>query len=248
MNLKTLLLRTLALPAVVLTLTCFNSAAAQRLNLNFNSAKGYLYKITSKLDSPKTVYCGCDITITKKWYYPNLESCGYIIQYSNPKRAKRIEAEHIVPASYFGKTRECWLKKPGRQNCENTDKYFNLIESDLHNLYPSVGEVNNERQNFAFSDSIKKTSPFGQCQMLIDRKRQRVTPPERARGVIARAYLYMSMMYGIELDAERVNLFNRWNKKYKPDQNECKRNLLIKEIQGNENPYISQKCKYGNDK
>lgn len=140
------------------------------------------------------------------------------------------------------------LKKPGRQNCENTDKYFNLIESDLHNLYPSVGEVNNERQNFAFSDSIKKTSPFGQCQMLIDRKRQRVTPPERARGVIARAYLYMSMMYGIELDAEHVNLFNRWNKKYKPDQNECKRNLLIKEIQGNENPYISQKCKYGNDK
>ena len=107
MKFKTLLLRTLALPAVVLTLTCFNSAAAQRLNLNFNSAKGYLYKITSKLDSPKTVYCGCDITITKKWYYPNLESCGYIIQYSNPKRAKRIEAEHIVPASYFGKTREC---------------------------------------------------------------------------------------------------------------------------------------------
>lgn len=48
--------------------------------------------------------------------------------------------------------------------------------------------------------------------MLIDRKRQRVTPPERARGVIARAYLYMSMMYGIELDAEHVNLFNRWNK------------------------------------
>ena len=114
MKFKTLLLRTLALPAVVLTLTCFNSALAQRLNLNFNSAKGYLFRITSKLDEPKTVYCSCDITITKKWYYPNLESCGYIIQYSNPKRAKRIEAEHIVPASYFGKTRECWLKKPGR--------------------------------------------------------------------------------------------------------------------------------------
>ena len=99
MKFKTLLLRTLALPAVVLTLTCFNSALAQRLNLNFNSAKGYLFRITSKLDEPKTVYCSCDITITKKWYYPNLESCGYIIQYSNPKRAKRIEAEHIVPAS-----------------------------------------------------------------------------------------------------------------------------------------------------
>lgn len=65
MNLKTLLLRTLALPAVVLTLTCFNSALAQRLNLNFNSAKGYLFRITSKLDEPKTVYCSCDITITK---------------------------------------------------------------------------------------------------------------------------------------------------------------------------------------
>lgn len=248
MKLKTLFINCLTVQALVLCLAFSNLACAQRLNLNFNSAKGYLYKITSKLDSPKTVYCGCNITITKKWYYPDLESCGYIIQYSNPKRAKRIEAEHIVPASYFGKKRECWLKKSGRQNCENTDKYFNLIESDLHNLYPSVGEVNNERQNFAFSDSIKKPSSFGQCQMLIDRKRQRVTPPERSRGVIARAYLYMSMMYGIELDAEHINLFNRWNKEYKPDQKECKRNLLIKEIQGNENPYISQKCKYGNDK
>lgn len=65
MKFKTLLLRTLALPAVVLTLTCFNSALAQRLNLNFNSAKGYLFRITSKLDEPKTVYCSCDITITK---------------------------------------------------------------------------------------------------------------------------------------------------------------------------------------
>lgn len=169
MKFKTLLLRTLALPAVVLTLTCFNSALAQRLNLNFNSAKGYLFRITSKLDEPKLSTVAVTLLLLK-WYFPNLESCGYIIQYSNPKRAKRIEAEHIVPASYFGKTRECWLKKPGRQNCENTDKYFNLIESDLHNLYPSVGEVNNERLNFAFSDSIKKTSPFGQCQMLIDRK------------------------------------------------------------------------------
>lgn len=248
MKLNTLFINCLTAQALVLSLTFSNLACAQRLNLNFNSAKGYLYKITSALDSPKTVYCGCNITITKKWYYPDLESCGYIIQYANPKRAKRIEAEHIVPASYFGKKRECWLKKSGRQNCESSDKYFNLIESDLHNLYPSVGEVNNERQNFAFSDSIKKTSPFGQCQMLIDRKRQRVTPPQSARGVIARAYLYMSMMYGIELDAEHVNLFNRWNKEYKPDQNECKRNLLIKEIQGNENPFISQKCKYGKDK
>ena len=33
MKFKTLLLRTLALQAVVLTLTCFNSTLAQRLNL-----------------------------------------------------------------------------------------------------------------------------------------------------------------------------------------------------------------------
>lgn len=245
MKQKTLFFGILYAVALFFSFSPFNDVFAQRLNLNFYSAKGYLYKITRELDSPKTVYCGCDITITEKWYYPDLESCGYIIQYNNPKRAKRIEAEHIVPASYFGKKRECWIRKSGRRNCENTDKYFNLIESDLHNLYPSVGEVNNERKNFSFSDSVRKASPFGQCKMLIDRKRQRVTPPERSRGVIARAYLYMSMMYGIKLDAEQINLFNRWNRDYRPDQNECRRNLMIKEIQGNENPFISKKCKYG---
>lgn len=245
MKQKTLFFGILCAVALFFSFSPFNDVFAQRLNLNFYSAKGYLYKITSELDNPKTVYCGCDITITEKWYYPDLESCGYIIQYNNPKRAKRIEAEHIVPASYFGKKRECWIRKSGRRNCENTDKYFNLIESDLHNLYPSVGEVNNERKNFSFSDSVRKASPFGQCKMLIDRKRQRVTPPERSRGVIARAYLYMSMMYGIKLDAEQINLFNRWNRDYRPDQNECRRNLMIKEIQGNENPFISKKCKYG---
>lgn len=248
MKLNSLIKGTLCITTLLLGMSALNTASAKRLNTNFNSAKGYLYKITRQLNEPKTVYCGCDITITDKWYYPDLESCGYVIQYNNPKRAKRIEAEHIVPASYFGKKRECWIKRSGRKNCEDTDSYFNLIESDLHNLYPSVGEVNNERQNFAFSDTVRKASPFGQCDMLIDRKRQRVTPPERSRGVIARAYLYMSMMYGIDLDAEHVNLFNRWNKEYRPDMNECRRNLLIKEIQGNENPFISEKCKYGKEK
>ena len=114
-----------------------------------------------------------------------------------------------MPAWEFGHNMQCWGKRGGRFNCEHNDELFRAMESDLHNLYPAVGEINGDRSNYLFSDSIRAHSPYGECNMSIDRKRQRVTPPERARGVIARAYLYMSERYGIELDAEHMNLFKQ---------------------------------------
>lgn len=211
---------------------------------NFKTAKRDMHAIFTHLESPKTIYCGCDIKFSKHYYYPDLESCGY--QNHSPRnleRAHRIEAEHIMPAWEFGKDEVCWTKHHGRQNCENTSDRFNLMESDLHNLYPAVGEINGDRSNYAFSDSVKKSSPYGMCDMRIDSRRQRVTPPERSRGLIARAYLYMSETYSIPLDEEHKNLFNRWNKQYKPDKNECLRNELIGKVQGNLNHFVTEKCK-----
>lgn len=54
-----------------------------------------------------TFYCGC------KWSWagasggrPNLNSCGYEIA-SQPQRAQRLEWEHIMPASNFGRALQC---------------------------------------------------------------------------------------------------------------------------------------------
>lgn len=210
----------------------------------FKEAKHQMHNIFEKLYHPQTLYCGCDIAFNRFWYFPNLQSCGYQIRSDkNKKRAQRIEAEHIMPAWEFGHNMQCWGKRGGRFNCEHNDELFRVMESDLHNLYPAVGEINGDRSNYLFSDSIRAPSPYGECNMSIDRKRQRVTPPERARGVIARAYLYMSERYGIELDDEHRNLFNQWNKKYKPDENECERNIIIGQVQGNLNHFVTEKCR-----
>ncbi|MGN1281683.1 MAG: endonuclease [Succinivibrio sp.] len=225
---------------IAVCLFLLNSAQAQ-IN-SYRQARVAMVDIFRQLDAPvTTLYCGCNIIFTKNGYKPDLESCGYKIR-KNAKRAQRIEAEHIMSAWEFGHNRQCW-KQGRRKGCNSTDETFNRIEADLHNLYPAIGEVNADRSNFMFSSDSAKGSPYGRCQMIIDRSRQRVTPPEGARGIVARAYLYMSEKYSIPLDKEHINLFNRWNKAYPPSKNECRRNRLIAQIQGNDNRFVTQKCR-----
>lgn len=219
----------------------FLSLSAQAEIENFRQAKVSMVSIFRQLDKPVTLYCGCSIEFTKNGYKPDLKSCGYEVR-KNSKRASRIEAEHIMSAWEFGHKMQCW-KDGRRKGCNLNDERFNKIESDLHNLYPAIGEVNGDRSNFMFTQESAKGTPYGKCLMIIDRKRQRATPPQRARGIIARAYLYMAETYGIELDSEHINLFNRWNKQFPPTKNECLRNRLIKEVQGNDNRFVTAKCR-----
>jgi deoxyribonuclease-1 len=80
--------------------------------------------------------------------------------------------------------------------------------------------------------------------MVIDRNKEEAMPPVRARGIIARAYLYMSSRYNIELSKEKEQLFKKWNKMYAPDKNECLRNSRIRQIQGHDNPFVSRGCRF----
>jgi len=66
-----------------------------------------------------------------------------------------------------------------------------LMHADMHNLAPSIGAVNALRSNFNFAMLPGVESTFGSCEMKIEGKR--VEPPEAARGIIARTYLYMQL-------------------------------------------------------
>ena len=71
---------------------------------SFSGAKKKMYKQVYK-DHEITFYCGCEYANKK----PDLQSCDYdSSQRSQASRAKRTEAEHIVPASWFGQGRACW--------------------------------------------------------------------------------------------------------------------------------------------
>ena len=216
---------------------------------DFKSAKKVLLEIYRQLPESSTLYTNCAIRFRHGYYFPDLDSCGYIIQ-EDPKRGKRIEVEHVVPAYVFGRTESCWVqhKGRGRDNCQHTSKSFNQMEGDLHNLYPAIGEVNNLRGHMPPAELKQQNDGrFGEnIDLIIDAKKGLFQPPPSARGRVARAYLYMEHTYGIPMHTRTKELIERWNEQYPPTRIECMRNTLIMKYQGNDNPFITAKCQSHN--
>ena len=116
-----------------------------------------------------TFYCGCqyqshgdtdgsgDITDTT--------TCGYVGPSSYSSRASRVEWEHIVPASLMpARNFPCWDGPGGsREKCERNDPNAQAMMFDLHNLAPSIGQVNALRRNDRYADLPDDASDFGSC-------------------------------------------------------------------------------------
>jgi len=210
---------------------------------SFMGAKRILYN-TIYAGHQKTFYCGCKFTKTRK---TQLGTCNVKVR-KNATRAKRIEAEHVIPASHFGQHRQCWREKmctdskgkafKGRKCCNKIDKVFKTAHNDLHNLFPAVGEINGDRSNYKWGMISGEKRDYGSCDIEVDSSIRRAEPPENVRGDIARVYFYMSDTYNINLSSQQKKLFKAWNKQDPADAWEKERNLRIEKVQGNKNPYI----------
>lgn len=200
---------------------------------NFSRAKTLLPTVYQG-SLQETFYCGCSYQDKEV----NHASCGYKIR-KDPRRAGRIEWEHVVPAWAIGHQRQCW-QNGGRANCAKTDAVFAKAEGDMHNLVPAIGEVNNDRSNFRFSVWSRQPRMYGQCAMLVDFKSRQAQPPEAVRGQIARITFYMVNQYNLNLSAQERRLYCVWAKAYPATDTERLRNQRIAAIQGNVNPFISQ--------
>ena len=115
--------------------------------------------------------------------------------------------------------------------------------SNLHNLVPTIGEVNGDRSNFSFT-ILEEESNYGECEVEIKRlKRQaqprgEVEPPEGVRGAIARIYLYMVNKYQFDLAIEQQEMFREWNESYPVNNWECERDRRIADEQGEHNKFL----------
>ena len=230
----------LASVAFALLLPAFFSHALSLDNYHqnsFNQAKAYAAQINE--GAPGTFYCGCKIHWQGKKGVPDLASCGYQVR-KNANRASRIEWEHVVPAWSFGHQRQCW-QNGGRKNCAK-DEGYRRMETDLHNLQPSIGEVNGDRGNFMYSQWNGGESQYGQCAMKVDFKNKLAEPPVRVRGAIARTWFYMRDQYQLQMSKQQTQLMTAWNKQYPATQWECERDRRIARVQGNHNPYVQQAC------
>lgn len=209
---------------------------------SFARAKTMVYTTVYK-GHEKTFYCGCNYDKNR---VVDLESCK-VTPRLNEKRAKQLEAEHIIPASWFGMDRQCWNEaickdskgKPykGRECCLNIDPFFRVAHNDLYNLTPAVGEVNGDRSNLAYGMVSGEKREYGACDFEIDKDAQVAEPAPAVRGDIARVGFYMEKTYHMTLPPKQKELFIQWNKEDPIDDWERTRNKRIAELQGNTNPF-----------
>ena len=161
-------------------------------------------------------------------------SCGYVPRNELTKkgkeneRANRIEWEHIMPAENFGRHLACW-KDGGRKACSK-DPIFNKMEADMHNLVPAIGELNADRSNFRYGADKPKVGMYGECKFEVDFDANRAYVRDEIKGDIARAYLYMSKTYNINLSDQERKLMEAWDKQDPIDEWEIEKNKRIENI------------------
>ncbi len=193
-----------------------------------------------------TVYCGCRYESNRKPNGIDFESCGFSPR-KNVSRASRIEWEHVVTAHNIGLSRQCWHRvgdRSARKNCEETDPEFVLMEGDMHNLLPSIGEVNGDRSNFMYSQWTNSPEPmYGKCRSIVDFKARKFQPREEVRGMLARISFYMEKTYGIKLSKERRRLLEIWDREHPVNAWECERDARIFKVQGDHNPFVHERCR-----
>lgn len=216
-------------------------------NESFSKAKKQMKQVY--FDNQFTFYCNCIYDYKKEKGREKMvvynDSCGYKPR-KNKKRGETIEWEHIMPAYRFASGLQCWNEKicvdkngksyKGRKCCEKVDKKFRIMQADMYNLVPSVGELNGDRSNYSYGIIDGEARLYGECDFEVSGKK--AEPKEDIRGDIARTYFYMEETYNIELTNEERQLFIMWDKLDNISQWEKVRAERIKEIQGNENKFI----------
>lgn len=213
---------------------------------NYPSAKKIAQSIF--LAHSKTLYCACQYDDSKAI---DLDTCNMGSAKTIP-RARQIEWEHIVPAYYLGKEMACWQEKictdthgkayKGRKCCEKMSKEFRLRESELFNLWPSVGAVNNARANYLYTQFYPDSNPsaynFNGCPIIIDKPSEQVEPSDEVKGVVARGSLFMAKKHKINLPMAFIELMSYWDAQFPPDRWEYEWDEKVAAIEGYHNDYI----------
>ncbi len=147
--------------------------------------------------------------------------------------------EHVFAASWMKEAiPKCSNKN--RKECRRLSPRFNLMEADLHNMYPTVTTVNSARGSYIFTELdgeyITESCPLEMGDRAVE-------PPEYAKGKVARAILYMTHEYNINLDkATNSPGFERdllnWHCAHPPTPTEIIRNDQIFNLQRTSNPFV----------
>lgn len=237
---------------VLFSLVLFTNVASATQNTQINSfskAKRLLMQnVYNSTEMRKTVYCDAKFDGKKQVTLPQGFNDSLYTS-----RSKRIEFEHIVPAENFGRAFKEWRegdslcvsskgkRYKGRKCAEKVNHEYRLMQADGYNLFAAIGSVNAYRSNYNFQMMSGTKSDFGTCDFHVeDRKAQ---PPQQARGLIARTYLYFDATYSqFRLSKQQKQLFTAWDKQYPVTVLECQKAEIVKSYQHNSNPILEERC------
>lgn len=241
-----------ALTAALILSACGGDSGNQRFDSFYQVKDILLHQIY--YDHHQSFYCGCSFNKHKK------VGC----KTGSGKRAERIEWEHVVPASVFGRTFDEWERQKSwgclvpkwlrwlpfirckrtsaRAHARQHSEAFRRMEADMYNLVPAIGLINGRRANYPFRMIPGERRAFGGCDFEV--ADQCAEPAPHIRGDIARIYFYMEAAYpGRDiLEGQDRRLLSQWDKADPVDAWECERCKRIENIQGNPNPILRQAC------
>jgi hypothetical protein len=137
---------------------------------------------------------------------------------------KVINIEHTWPQSKFPKRKS------------------KVQKSDLHHLFPTDSNTNNERANHTFYNLVK-SSPMTECptsKLGYNRPLRQMSfePPTEHKGNVARALFYFAIRYKGHINDTEEAVLRLWNLLDPVDDEEIRRNDLIESKQGNRNIFI----------
>lgn len=170
--------------------------------------------------------------------YPTGGKTLYCSEPFDSDRRKGYNVEHVFPMSWATNGLNCGKRK----QCRTRSKAFNLVEADLHNLFPSRADVNQDRSSFRFGDVQGESRAYGaRCDFEVSERNRVAEPAPEKRGEVARAMFYMADRYkpqGLVLFKKQALLLEKWHRADPPSKEELRRNDVIETLQGNRNRFI----------
>ena len=148
------------------------------------------------------------------------------------------QADHLFPAKLFWQKLSCGKDLNPREACLS-DRKFVLPYTDLHNLYYTQAQLNNDKSDLPWCDT-KKGLDYGygfkidRTQIVITsygKVKGCVSPPDNFKGDVARLSFYLVEKYKIEFTSKELEMFKVWDKLDPKDKKETERFNMINLIQ-----------------
>ena len=115
-------------------------------------------------------------------------------------------------------------------------------ESDLHHLFPTTAESNQQRSANYFGEVVgnESWSAGGSKLGEDDTGAVRFEPRDVHKGNVARALFYFAVIYDQPIKDFEESVLRRWNRRDPVDAAEEARNQAVADIQNSRNPFVDR--------